>query len=145
MKTLAALAVLFSGSCMAQDATTMLGLLNLIRHPPTQFLTLTASQGDGSTITLSKFAGPTVSVSMVATGMSETTISGAAMGNGYVISVGDAMCLLLSNTTAAAIPAQGSWPAIPVSSVAWQCSTNIRTSGQVTGQTPLVVGVVSWP
>jgi len=129
----------------AQDATTLLGLLNLIRHPPTQFLTLTAAQGDGSTITLSKYAGPTISVSLSATGQSETTITTAAMGNGYVISVGDAMCLLLANTTTAAIPAAQSWPVIPVNSVAWQCSTNIRTSGQVTGQTPLVTGVMSWP
>ena len=139
------LALAFSVAGLAQDATTLLNLLNLINHPPTTFLALTASQGDGSTITLSKIPGPTIQVSVVASGMSDSVLTGQAMTNGYVLAAGDAACILRANTGTAAMVAAGAWPPIPVSGIAWQCSTQIRTSGSVSGQTPIVTGSISWP
>jgi hypothetical protein len=130
----------------AQDATTLLNWLNMIRNPPATVLTVTASSGDGTVLTASKVAGSTINLFLNASNAAGSLKSGILAANGSaaqqtVFMYGNALCVFLANPTATAIAAAGSFPAVPATSVGWQCSTQM-TSG---GSTPVVTGTVSWP
>lgn len=144
------LTILIASACLGQDATTVMDAINLANHPPVTILTMTASQGDGTVCKASKVAGSTIYLTLACTS-SGVVLNGTTLkATGTLVSsttfdYGDVLCLFLVNPTATAIAATGSWTAIPAVSVGWQCSTNIRTAGSVSGQTALVAGSVSWP
>jgi hypothetical protein len=127
---------------------------NLLIHPPALVLNVTAAQGDGTTCTAFKSAGAAIYLSLSCNNTvpgslgslkTATLLSTGNTPTSSLWNLGDVMCLFLINPTATAIPAQGSWTAIPAVSVGWQCSTNIRTNGSISGQTAVVAGAVSWP
>ena len=134
----------------AQSIADVLSLIDSAKTTQTLVLTVTASQGDGTVCTLTKFAGakpyvglkcvPGDKVSQITQSnlVLETTVQTLPWG------YGDVLCLLAANPTAAAVTL-GSLGSIPAASLAWQCSTNIETGGIVTGQTVPVAGTVSWP
>ena len=144
------LAFLFLAQCCAQDVTTLLTEITLLNNPPTTVLTVKATQGDGTICQAAKEPGSTVFLVLTCTS-GGTTVKGAVLQStdtivsGTTFGYGDVLCLLRVNPTATAQPAIGAFPALPAVSVAWQCSTNIRTAGAVSGQTALVSGSVSWP
>ena len=129
--------VLIAASLQAQDVTTLLDVFNMVQHPPTNVLTITASQGDGTVCTAAKEASSTIYLALSCvsgktavkgTVLKSTDTAVSFMPFGY----GDVNCLFTVNPVAPA-------------TVTWSCSTNIRTSGTVSGQTAIVQGSVSWP
>lgn len=142
--------LLLQASLAAQDITSLLDYKNLLVKPAATVLTVTASSGDGSVCTASKSAGTSIYLVLVcsnSTGSLKTTVLKASgtVQSDLLWGLGDITCLFLANPTATAIPAVGSWTIVPAVGVGWQCATNIRTGGAVTGQTAVVAGAVSWP
>jgi hypothetical protein len=134
----------------AQDVTGLQDYINLLLHPPANVLTITASQGDGTSCTASKSAGSSIYLSLACASPGGSIKSAVLKASGsatssFVWGLGDVACLFLLNPSATPIAASGSWTAITAVGVGWQCSTNIRTAGAVSGQTALVTGAVSWP
>lgn len=153
MKKLFISLVLASGWLSAQDITSVLAAINLIRNPPAIVLTITASQGDGSVLTVSKVPGSVINLMFT-----ETSAAGASKNENFVpvqgaaaavvpkiIFQGDVACFFIANATATALPVQGSFPAIPVQAVGYQCSTAIRTLGSISGYTAVQSGIISFP
>ena len=150
MRKFLTLLALLSPIAFAQDVTGVEQAIQFIFRPPAVVLTVTAVSGDGTVCTLAKLAGPVINAYLNCTGANGSVkgISLTASGTTAVPTVlqqGDVLCLFLANPGPAVIPAQGSMLAIPAVSIGWQCSTNIRTAGVVTGNTPLVNGSVTWP
>ncbi len=150
MKKLFALLALTAIGCFAQDVTSLEDFKNFLLHPPVQVLSITASQGDGTTCVANKSLGPVIYMSLVCLQTNGTLKTAVLKVSGTVPSsaifgLGNVTCLFLLNPTAAAIPALGSWTAIPANGVGWQCTTDIVMAGVATGQTPVVAGAVSWP
>lgn len=130
-----------------QDAIRLGQVINSVSSVP---LSIGAVQGDGSTCKLTKIAGPTIlAVANCASGDGKTTASPTILqATGTVqslpLAISDVLCLLVTNPTSAPVTV-GSFGAVPTNGIAWQCTTNIRTSGAITGQTPIVAGSVVWP
>lgn len=149
MKLLTLLAAL-AGLAAAQDANVIQTAIQRALTPNTAVLTVTASQGDGSSIVLTKSPGNNIDFTARLTNAGTSTatmqpIRGTSTAPiSYLLDAGDALCLLVVNGTSAAV-AMGSVGNVAANSLAWSCSTNIRNTGQVTGQTALVSGSVSWP
>jgi len=135
----------------AQSAADALNIDNLALTDNTVALTVTASQGDGSSCTLSKLKGGSIAVSLACQSADGkiSVKSGALRAAGSAVQTtpfgfGDVLCLLGINPTGSPVT-MGSLGSIPASGVAWSCSTNIRANGAVTGQTVPVNGSVVWP
>jgi hypothetical protein len=138
-------------SSRAQTVADSLNTDALALTDNTVALTVTASSGDGSSCTLTKLKGGAIAVSLAC----QTADGKIAVKSGTLRATGpavltmpfgfaDVLCFLAINPTAAPVTV-GSLGSIPASGVGWSCSTNIRTSGSVTGQTVPVNGSVVWP
>jgi hypothetical protein len=150
MWTKSILSVLFAAVATAQDTPAVERAIQFIFNPPTPVLTVTATQGDGTSCTIGKIAGATINAYLncvnATFGAKATFLTaGGATATNMVWGYGDVLCVLVLNPTATAIAAAGSMPAVPAVSIGWQCSTNIRTNGAVTGQALPITGSVSWP
>lgn len=135
---------------LCQDVTSILNNVQTILAPPAQtVLTITASQGDGTICTIKKVSGSSVNAILACSNSQITynqlTLRAAGTNaNSTIWGLGDVLCILGINPTNTAIT-MGSLGSISINSVGWSCSTNIRTSSIVTGQTSIVSGSVSWP
>jgi hypothetical protein len=145
------LAILLAASSYAQSSITdILSMFDATKATQNIALTITASQGDGTKCTITKFAGakPYMGLKCVpGDGISQLSQENLTLGTTLqtiVWGYGDVLCLLAVNPTAAAITV-GSLGSVPAVSLAWSCSTNIDTAGVPTGQTAIVAGTVAWP
>ena len=143
------LGALVPAGARAQDVTAVLNALQLVKTATAAVFSVTASQGDGTTCTANKLAGATVQLAVQCSnaGAADTLRVVRASGmaaTAELVSLGDVACFILLNPTTAAVT-MGSLGPAPAGGAAWSCSTNIRTSGSVSGQTALVAGSVSWP
>jgi hypothetical protein len=139
------------GICSGQDIRDVLNIQSLAATTNTLAVSVTATQGDGTVCKLTK-----VSVASIALLISCASSDGKiTLGTATVratgtstpilpVGQGDVVCLVVVNPTTAAVPF-GSLGSVPANSVAWTCSTNIRTAGAISGQTVPVNGSVSWP
>lgn len=140
----------FTSLATGQDANAIQNAVQRALTPNSAIVTVTASQGDGSSIVLAKSPGGSIDFTATLTNaQAGTSRVQPIRGNttapvNYLLVAGDALCLLVANGTTAAV-SMGSLGSVPANSLAWSCSTNIRTNGQVTGQTAIVNGSVSWP
>jgi len=122
----------------SQDVTSLQSLVALIRKPPATAFVLTDTLGDGSTCTINKVSGGTINYLINCSGATGSFKGGTQVGSSSTNFIfGNIICLTIANATASPIPANATWPNIPVNSVAFQCA--------VTGTTTPIVNVVSWP
>lgn len=145
------LAILIASASYAQTTVSdVLYLVDSARTPQSQAVTITASQGDGTKATITKFGGSKISFGLKITagdGVTQVTqqnIAGSAAPQSMVWGYGDVLCLLAWNPTTAAVT-MGSIGSVGANSLAWACSTNVSTAGVVSGQTAPVTGSVAWP
>lgn len=137
--------------CYAQASITdVLSMLDAMRAAQSPGATITAAQGDGTVITLTKQSGPTPHLQIRVTpgdGKSQMNQINWVVGTTLqtmTVGYGDALCLLAINPTAAAAVV-GSLGNIPANTLAYFCTTNIDSSGVPTGQTAVVSGSIAWP
>jgi hypothetical protein len=151
MKNTLLLGIMLAASSYAQSGITdILSMIDATKAAQSIALTITASQGDNTKCTITKFAGskPYVGLKCIpGDGISQLSQANMTLGTtvqtlfwGY----GDVACLLALNPTAAAVTI-GSLGSVSAVSLAWSCSTNIDTAGVPTGQTAIVAGSVAWP
>jgi hypothetical protein len=126
---------------------TLLANVAPAKPAPKVVLTIVANQGDGTICTATKIFGSTINLSLTCTNPAGSASASLKATGSSVTSMqwgfGDVSCLLLVNPTAQPIT-QGSFAAIPPAAVGWQCSTNIRAGGVVSGQAPIVIGTGYW-
>lgn len=116
---------------------------------------VTASEGDGSTCTATAYESPNVNMIVSCQdpvrGLPSATYRSYTAGglqprqaNGQGFTFGDISCIFGVNPTATAVNF-GPLGLIPPTSLAYSCSTIIRTAGVVTGDVAGPSGVMSWP
>ena len=149
IKKILLLSAMFTVAALsAQDVTDVASILLLARTTTTTVLTITASQGDGSTCTMSKVTGNSINVMLACnTSDSKTQVtsvqvrSSSTTAQWMPFGFGSVLCILGLNPTTGPVSA-GTFVSIPANSLAWRCTTNISATGM---QTTPVSGSVSWP
>lgn len=116
----------------SQDVTSIASLINLIRKPPVQAFSITDSS-DSSVCTANKIAGTTINYTINCSG----SAGSQTYSNILTFAYNNIICLGFNNTTITPIPANGSWPIIPPTSVVFQCAVTVST-------TP-IFKTISWP
>jgi len=138
-------------TCAAQDVTGLANAIQAALDTSTVAVSVTATQGDGTTCSINKLAGTVIAFALkcqTSDGKTQSTSqiirSTSAVPWTTTFGLGDVMFLLAFNPTTAAVP-EGSLGSIAISSLGWSYTTNIRTNGSISGQTAPVVGQISWP
>jgi hypothetical protein len=139
-------ALMMAGSASAQGIQDVMNALMLARTTSTTVLTVTATQGDGSTLKLVKSSGGSISLTGTwtsADGKNSLPVGPMHATGGTMpvtVSVGDITCMIAGNPTAATVSI-GVVIGVPPNGVGWVCATNI-TGGS---QTAPVSGTAVWP
>jgi hypothetical protein len=151
MKKLLIMIVFSAASSYAQASITdVLSMIDALRANQSTALTITASQGDGTTCIITKFAGTSPHISLKCIpGDGKSQLSQANLSLGTAVQTmfwgyGDVACLLAINPTAAAVVV-GTLGSVPASAIAWSCSTNVDVAGVPVSQTAIISGSVVWP
>jgi len=150
MKVLLLIFILTVSSYAQASITDILSVIDATRATQNVVLTVTASQGDGTVCTITKYAGATPHIGLrCIPGDGKSQLSQANLSLGTTLQTmfwgyGDVACLLVVNPTAAAITV-GSLGSVPATSLAWSCSTNVDVAGVPASQTAIVSGSVAWP
>jgi hypothetical protein len=142
------LLLLSLGCLSAQSVTDVMNAVKLASASSSTLLTLTASQGDGGTLKITKNNGAAISATVswssadgkIAEQSAVLKASGTATLAKF-LSFGDVACLLGVNPTVAAVTI-GSVGSVPTNGIGWSCSTNITSTGM---QTTPVSGTAVWP
>lgn len=141
--------VLTAAISLGQDAGEVQRAVNHALATTAAPITITASQGDGTSLIFTKRASITINFGYQVKNAAGQVLDGGSVdvaptGQSMVITYGDVTCLVYVNPGTAAVTV-GSLGSVPASSLAYACSTNIRSSGAVTGQTAIVSGTIAWP
>lgn len=133
---------------MGQNIADVANILTAARQGQSVALTITASQGDGTTCTIKKLSGGKINAVLSCTSGDATVTAsagivrvGGATVQFFPFGFGDVICYIVLNPTTAAVTL-GSYGPIPSNGLGWTCTTNIQPAGT---QTPIVAGSVSWP
>jgi len=131
----------------AQSVTDMSNSVALASTDSIVAVTITASQGDGGSCTITKLKSGTIAWTYsCADATAKTTARSAVIRSNATAPVvmplgqGDVLCLIAMNPTAAPVTL-GSLGSVPAKGIGWSCTTNI-TGG---GQTAPSNGSITWP
>jgi len=149
MRSISIIALIFATAfaAAAQDVTSVASMEIIALGARTTPLTLTASAGDGSVLTLNKIPGPSIFAFVAWTSADGRSLASpiilrtsAAAPVATYLSFGNTACLFVMNPTSAAVT-MGSVGPVPASGLGWSCTTQ-TTAGSFT---PLVNGSTVWP